>query len=250
MTSIHIDGVSIGDGSTVEEELTLTSLSGWRDGVDFRRERTPRPAKHGEFPAKGWKSGRLVRAEFEVLTRPGFGVSHVEALDRVMGILDDGDEGAIVVNDGDRELRAQGARYGQPEVTEIAYGLLSVVAMRFLTPDPYRYGDDNTFPAAATFAMFHRGNTTALPELRVNGPSPDGYTLYFSTGDVVLVPAGLGAGQQDVLSGATQWVKRAGSSTPLLGVRGHVPEIPRGEDVTVALLGASSVQAVVTDRYS
>ncbi|MEZ3156853.1 hypothetical protein AB1K56_07960 [Microbacterium sp. BWR-S6Y] len=249
MTSVHIDGVTIDDGSTVEGVLTLTSLTGWRDGVDFRRERTPRPAAHGEFSAKGWKSGRLVRAEFEVLTRPAFGVSHVEALDRVIGILDDGGEGELFVDEGDRQLTAMASRYGQPEVTEIAEGLLSAVSLRFLTPDPRRYGRSTAIPAAASLTLFHRGNSAALPVLRVNGPSA-GYSLTFSTGDIVTVPGGLGAGQQDVLTAASQWVKRNGSTVPLLGVTGHVPEVPRGVDVVVTVAGAPSVAADVVDTYS
>lgn len=249
MTFLHIDGVTIGDGSAVEDVYTLTSLTGWRDGVDFRRERTPRPAGHGEFAAKGWKSGRLVRAEFEVLTPPKSGISHIEAIDRVIGILDDGGQGELLVNEGSRELTATASRYGQPEVTEVVEGLLSAVALRFLTPDPRRYGGRKVFPAAGSLTLFHRGNSTALPVLRVNGPSA-GYSLTFSTGDVVTVPGGLAAGQQDVLTAASQWVKRSGSTVPLLGVLGHVPEIPRGDDVTVTVVGAASVSGEVVDTYS
>lgn len=253
MTFVMVDGLLIGDGSEVEQEYTLTDkgITGWRGGgVDFRRERTPRPTRHGEFPARGYKSGRLVRIEFEVLTLQMIGRSHVEAIDRALAVLDDGGDGELRIDDGDRELTATASRYGEAEVTTIAEDLLSVVGMRFLTPDPRRYSDGVVFPSATSVELFHRGNSTALPELRVTGPSAGGYTLTFSTGDVVTVPGGLAAGAVDVLSASTQWVKRAGASTPLLGVTGHVPELPPAVNITVVVAGAASVSAVVRDAFT
>ena len=253
MTFVTIDGLLIGDGSTVEQLYTLTEngITGWRGGgVDFRRERTPRPARHGEFPSRGYKSGRLVRVEFEVLTPPSSGRSHVEAIDRALAVLDDGGDGELRIDDGDRELIATASRYGEPEVTTVVEDLLSVVAMRFLTPDPRRYSDEVQFPAASSLQLFHRGNSTTLPELRVVGPSAGGYTLTFSTGDFVTVPGGLAAGAVDVLSAGTQWVKRAGATTPLLGVTGHVPELPPGVTVTVTVAGATSVAATIRDAFT
>ncbi len=74
--------------------------------------------------------------------------------------------------------------------------------------------------------------------------------LEFSTSDVVRVPGDLGASEADVLSGATQWVKRTGIIGPLLGVTGSVPEIPRGTDVTVTVRGARAVAATVKHTYT
>jgi hypothetical protein len=253
VTSVHIDGVTIGDGGTVEDVYTLTSISGWRAGVDFRRTRTPRPAAHGEFPARGYKSGRLVRVEFEVLTPPDLGLTHVYALDRVMGILDDGRDGQLSIEDGGRKLTAMASRYGEPTEEAIAEDFLTVVALRFLTPDPRRYGEVVEFPAATSLELFHEGNSSALPVLKVAGPST-GYSLTFSIDDVVTdvvtVPGDLASGEVDVLSGGSQWVRRAGAVSPLLGVTGHVPEIPRGKSVTVTIAGAPSVAGEVTDTYS
>jgi len=250
VTFVHVDDVTIGDGRNIEDLYTLVSITGWRDGVDYRRDRTPRPARHGEFSTRGYKSGRLVRVEVEVSTPSSHAVRHVEALDRLIGILDDGGEGQLTIDDDDRKLWAMASRYGAPEVTPIQENVLSAVALRFLTPDPRRYSIDETkFGPAATLTLFHEGNSAALPTLSVQGPSA-GYTLTFSTGDVVTVPGGLAAGQSDVLSGATQWVKRAGSTLPLLGTTGHVPEIPKGRDVTVTVAGAASISGTVAHTYS
>lgn len=250
MTSVDVDGVTIGDGSSIEEIYTLTSITGWQGGVDFQRERTPRPAKHGEFSAQSWKSGRLVRVEFEVLTPASRGVTHVDAIDRVLAILEDGTEGELAVTDNHgRRLTAEGSRWGEPEIVENVEGFLSAVALRFLVPDPRRYGDTKTFDPASSLTLFHYGNTAALPDLRVTGPS-NGYVLEFSTGDVVRVPGNLGASESDALSGATQWVKRTGVVGPLNGVTGHVPEIPRGKDVTVTLRGARAVAGTVQHTYT
>ncbi|MFX6230689.1 hypothetical protein ABTF44_22090, partial [Acinetobacter baumannii] len=82
----------------------------------------------------------------------------------------DGGEGELRVEEAGRALSATASRYGEPEVTTIAENLLAVVAMRFVTPDPRRYGDEVPFPAAATLQLFHRGNSTTMPELRVAGP--------------------------------------------------------------------------------
>ncbi len=251
MTSLQIDGVTIGDGSAVEEIYTLTTLTGWQGGVDFRKERTPRPGGHGEFSSRSWKSARLVRVEFEVLTPASRGVTHVDALDRVLGILEDGQSGELAVTDDDgRRLTAEASRWGEPEIVTVAERFLTVVALRFLTPDPRRYGEPVSIGPATSLTLFHRGNTTALPELRVSGPSPDGYRLEFSTGDVVSVPGGLGASEQDVLSASTQWVKRTGVSGPVTGVTGHVPGVPRDADVSVSLRGARAVSAVIPPTYT
>lgn len=243
----HLLGVTF-DGDDGPSPYTITSISGWLDGVSTRLNHLERPTQHGEFDLPGYLSGRLITISGEIYTANDD--EQQLAADRLTGLLADGGFADLVVDHTGRTLEARVQRSGTPVITVDRWGLLAKYELELWAPDPRKYGQLNTFGPASTVQVFHRGNFPALSTLTITGSSAGGYTMTGPGGRKIIVTRALAASAPHVFEMRTGRLS-VGGVRVLGGVsRADLFAIPPGLPVTtISVSAGAQVQVDVKDTF-
>lgn len=134
-----VAGRVFSDGDDEDATFLLVNISGWFDGVDTRREKTPRPRRHGAFKSQGYQGGRIVSLEIEVYTSSK--AEQRDALASLAALLADGSYAPLTVTEGDQSWSISVGRDGDPTVNLDNYGVLATVRLQFWAPDSRWYED-------------------------------------------------------------------------------------------------------------
>lgn len=125
-----------GSGDT-DSPYLLTGIRGWFDGVDMRRDKTPRPRQRGMFRSDGYQGGRVVSLELEVRTESR--AEQHDALLVLAALLADGSYSTLTVEEAGDTWSIEVGRDGEPDVIIDLYGVLATVRLQFWAPDPLWY---------------------------------------------------------------------------------------------------------------
>lgn len=136
---VNVGGITFSDGDDQESTFLLVTISGWFDGVDTRREKTPRPRRHGAFKSPGYQGGRIVSLELEVYTSSK--AEQRAVLSSLAALLADGGYSPLTVTEDGQSWSISVGRDGEPTVTLDMYGLLARVRLQFWAPDSRWYED-------------------------------------------------------------------------------------------------------------
>ena len=132
---VSVGGMVFFDGSGAGDSVyLLTKISGWFDGTETRRDKTPRPQQHGSFASQGYQSGRTIALEMEVYTDTK--EQQREALSTLAALLADGGYSTLTVEEDATVWSISVGRDGEPSVNLDLYGRLASVRMQFWAPDP------------------------------------------------------------------------------------------------------------------
>lgn len=235
------------DGDDGDSSYTITSISGWLDGVATRQTHLERPSQHGEFPLPTYLSGRLVTIAGEIYTHSE--EKQQQAVERLTGLLADGGFAPLTVDHAGRVLRASVQRAGTPVITVDRWGLLAKYELQLWSPDPRRYGDENTTGPAASVEVVNRGNFPALPVLTITGAAAGGYTITGSGGRQIIVTRALVSGTPHTFDMRTGRLS-VGGTRVLGGVsRADLFTIAPGLPATTVSITAGQLTVVVPDTF-
>jgi hypothetical protein len=158
----------------------ITESEGWKDSVDMRRTRRPRPQAIGDFPEKGYGASRVVswsgkwyEATDKLLDRAG---------NKFLALLADGGYERLFVDEPTGTLWGDAGLISSTFKPQPAGYPVANYSMSLLLPDPRKYGKLHRFPRLTqathgqSVASFHWGNTTAWPQFEITGVAP-GYRI-------------------------------------------------------------------------
>lgn len=234
-----------GDEGETEFSIFQDGLRGWFDGVSVRRDSTPRPSAHGEFPSRGYRGGRLVTLEGRVYSSSPQEQEHL--FSRLTGLLGDGQTGRLVVDNAGDSKWADVQLDDAPEITQETYGELARYRLQLWAVDPLRYGETRSFGAGA--AAHHYGNAPSFPTLEVTGVYPSGYTITAGAKSYVVSQA-LAAGQMHRIEMKTGALFR-NDVRQIGGVSAaSLWSVSPGEGLVHSLSGGGSLTVKVTDAWN
>ena len=171
----------------------------------MRRDYEDRPNAHGQFPAQGYLSGRVIPLSGQIQTSS---LEYYEkAISNLAGVLAGGGSGRLTV---DLELGTTYAdvyRHGKPNVKHVVYGSIAYYQMFLWAPDPQRFGETRSFPVGTSATVYHYGNFDAIPAVSVTGTGA--YTITDGT-HLFTVSNPIAPGQTDTIDFAKGWVYRNG----------------------------------------
>ncbi|WP_309129482.1 hypothetical protein [Microbacterium sp.] len=179
----RIHGVTLDGTDSTNSPYTITSIDGWDDGVETRREAIDRPAAHGQFPTPGYLSGRLITINGEIYTSSPSEQDH--AILRLTGLLADGSTAKFAVETALGSQWASVQRNGPPDIVRDRWGLLATYQLQFWAADPRKYGEVREYAAGEEAVQY--GNFPATPKIIVNGIAESGYTVTGPGGRRVIV---------------------------------------------------------------
>ncbi len=166
--------------------MTITSISGWSEGLDVRRETVNWANAIGTVALPGQLDARVVSIE-------GYAVAPTyQELDtlrrRLTALLSHGRLGRLQVNQAGREMWAYVASGGATSFTDETVNRWRASARYKLTlymADPRKFGELRTFGPAASVQVSHEGNYEAAPTVivRCTQAMPTGYAVYGPAGE-------------------------------------------------------------------
>lgn len=226
--------------------LDRDGIKGVWEGVDVRREDTPRPLAHGSFDAPVFLASRVIPVSGHVSTRSGAELVH--EMNRLTGLLAGGGTGRLSLED-DTGTTFLDVRLGAAtQVTQLD-DTTARFLVTFWAADPRRYGETHTF--AAGVPAVHYGNFPASPVIEVTGSMPSGYTVS-AGGKSFVVAQALTAGQTHRIDMETGWVYRDGAlQTGAVGAA-ELWTVPPGQRLlhTLTPVSGSGLMTVTTiDTY-
>ena len=234
-----------GDEGDCDFTIFKDGLRGWFDGVSVRRDSAPRPSAHGEFPARGYRGGRLITMEGRVHSSSPEKQEHL--FSRLTGLLGDGQTGRLVVDNAGSSKWADVQLDDAPEITQEMYGQFARYRLQLWAVDPLRYGETREFGSGV--AAHHYGNAPSFPTLEVTGVYPSGYTVA-AGGKSYVVSQALAGGQTHRIEMRTGALYRNGvrqiggvSSASLWSVQ-------PGQGLVHSLSGSGSLTVKVTDAWN
>lgn len=185
----ELEGIILDGTDATASPYTITSIDGWDDGVDTRRESIDRPGGHGQFHTPGYLSGRLITIAGEIYTDSDAAQDH--AILRLTGALADGSTGKLTVTTS-QTAWAMVQRNGPPDIVRDRWGLLATYQLQLWAVDPRKYGEAHDYPAGVPAVQY--GNFPARPQLVVSGSSSGGYTVTGPDGRRVVVTKAITSG--------------------------------------------------------
>lgn len=199
--------------------LDQDGIKGVWEGVDVRREDTPRPLAHGSFDAPVFLAARVIPVSGHISARSGAELVH--EMNRLTGLLAGGGTGRLSLDD-DTGTTYLDVRLGA--ATQITQ--LDATTARFLVtfwaPDPRRYGETHSF--ASGEPVYQYGNFASPVSVTIPS-APAAYTITSPAG--VFSVTGATSGGTHVVDLRTGRVTRNGSL--MLGVSsGQTWEMPPG----------------------
>lgn len=211
-------------------------------GVGVRRNAIPRPTGDGDFPTRGYRTGRQVSWAGLVNTSSPDDQQH--ALLRLRSWGADGELARLMFDTPIATLWADFYLVESPDVEILVFGQTARYMVRAYAPYPALYGTTKTYSTAEQ--LHHYGNRKAWPLVTVTGAGT-GYSLT-SQGRTFQVTTALPAGATDVVDMSTGGVKRNGAT--LIGGVGaaRVWGVDPGRSVSWQCAGANAT-AAVTDTY-
>jgi hypothetical protein len=229
--------------------ITPDGFKGWDDSTPTKRQKVDRPWAHGAFGIRGFRDSRIV-------TLAGYCFADSEQqLDwygsQLTGLLADGDVGQIVVEHSGKTTWTQCYVDDEPQFDVIASGAAATYELKLWCPNPRKFGNTNTPPAAATVTSYHYGNFPATSVITVSG-SMSGYTIAGPTGKLYTVTQPVVAGHPHVIDMATGLLSIDGAYVTGVVSRGDTWAVPPGAQVvqTLTPLSGSGVMSVSTlDTY-
>lgn len=239
--------IADGRSTTDRDPFTLDddALSAWFTTPDMRREMADRPTAHGQFPAQGYLSGRVLPLSGQIQTSSL--ARYEKAISDLSGVLAGGGIGRLTV---DLELGTTWAdvyRHGKPDIKHLVYGQTASYQMFLWAPMPQRYGETRTFPAGTSATVHHYGNFDAIPKVTVTGTGV--YTITDGTKQLVVTSA-IAPGQTDVIDFAKGWVYRNGVLLFGATSRAETITVPPGlPRTTLTISGGPSMTVAVTDTW-
>ena len=153
-------------------------LDGWDDGVALRGDKTARPQAHGSLSKKRYQESRTVTLTGKIL---GQSIPDREIhMNRLSGVLADGNEGRVQITKGGITQWAYGSR-DSLSIDPIRGTTNADFQLQLWFPDPRKFGQENGPYVATVDAgvnnVRHRGNYPAPPRFTVTGNMPGGYIL-------------------------------------------------------------------------
>lgn len=241
---VRLGGLTF-DGAEKDVEFSVfrDGLRGWFESVSVRRESIPRPSAHGEFPARGYRGGRMITLTGRIFSNSPADQEH--KFDRLNGLLGDGQTGRLVVDNAGSSRWADVQLDGEPEITQRMYGEFADYRLQLWAIDPLKYGETRTFgPGAA----YHYGNAPSFPTFTVTGTYPSGYTIS-AGGESFVVSQALVAGQTHRIEMKTGALFR-NNVRQISGVSSASRwAVDPGKALSHSLSGSGSLAVKVTDAW-
>lgn len=199
--------------------LDPDGIKGVWEGVDVRREDTPRPLAHGSFDAPVFLSSRVIPVSGHLSTRSGAELVH--EISKLTGLLAGGAPGVLSLDD-DTGTTFLNVRLGAAtQVTQLD-DTTAKFLVTFWAHDPRRYGTTHTYNSGAQ--VFHYGNF-ASPVTVTIPSAPAAYSITSPAGTFTV--SGATSGGTHVVDLRTGRVTRNG--VLMLGVSsGTTWEMPPG----------------------
>lgn len=230
-----------------------SGLSGWFDTPAAKLTTSERPQAHGAFDVPVFRSARSISVKGHVLAESETSLEAMKV--QLAGLLLDGG-GTLTVQTDKETTFARG-------VYQVSYrpggwsGEEDSFQIQFVAQDPRRYGETDEKVRAqsgTSLNVFHRGNTTAAPELIITGTMPSGYRVNGPDGRAFVVAQALAAGQTHTIrmrDGALlrNGVRQIGGAVV---TRAQTWGIPSGANVAMTLVpvsGSGSMRANVPATY-
>lgn len=243
---LRLEGLEFVGGSG-RPRYTVAAISGL-ESVGIRREDTERPNAHGSFPAHGFFDARRISWSGLVLTD-----SHAEqehAIRALSGLL----------GGGTARLAAQGSstvwadvRRVSVEAQVVTPGKVASYSIAVEAPDPFLYGETETFGPDTSVTVYHYGNTDAAPDVTVTGTMASGYRVNGPGGAQYIVSQALTAGQTHRIDFNTGWLYRDGVLQQGAVSRAETFTIPAGVASTMSLIpvsGSGLMTVKLTETFS
>lgn len=210
-------------------------LTGWAESTAGRDNGGDRPNAHGSFDVPMYRQARSITATGHILADSP---EELEAMrDRITGLLSDGESGRLAVqtvNDTRwADIRVVSAR--APEIDKRTASFI----VQMVAADPRRYGEVNPFGPGTSLQVFHRGNTPAIPTIRVTGSMPSGYKITGPGGREYVVSQALSGGQTHEIRMRTGWLYRNGALQRAAVSRMQTWAIPPGVVASMGLVPVS-----------
>lgn len=220
--------------------LDEDALKEWFVTPDMRRDYSDRPNAHGQFPAQGYLSGRVIPLSGQVQATSV--EKYEKAISNLSGVLAGGGIGRLTVEMSLGETYADVYRHGKPDIKHALYGSIAYYQMFFWAPDPQRFGETRSFPAGTSVTVEHYGNFDAIPKVTVTGTGA--YTISDGT-HLFTVSNPIAPGQVDTIDFAKGWVYRNG--VLLFGAvsRAETITVPPGLPKTTLTISGGPIMSTV-----
>lgn len=224
--------------------LDQDGIKGVWEGVDVRREDTPRPLAHGSFDAPVFLAPRVIPVSGHISAHSGAELVH--EMNRLTGLLSDGQSGRLAFDDDSGSTWIDVRLGGPTQITQLD-ATTARFLVTFFAPDPRRFGGPaRPEPFAVGGPVFHYGNHPAALKATVVGPVSAPYTVAVGARQFTVTQS-LTAGQTHVLDTETATVRRNGVVQSGVVSRAETLLVPPGAASTFT--GPAGTTGVVPNTY-
>lgn len=242
---IHWFGLDfVGDGGRARYGIAPDGLRGVFDGAGVRQSGAPRPQADGNFDAPGYAGGISGSISGDLNASSSY---DYERAVRQLKALPRRNTAPLVVQSAAGTVRCYARRVGTVDVKTEVYGRLGKYMVEWFAPDPFWYGETNTF-AGSVIQIFHRGDDDAYPILEVSGPRGP-YTIVGPNGERFDITQSLGASDKHRVDMSNARVSLNGVlQVGVVGAAGTWA-VPAGQPVTVSVSNGP-MTVFVTDTFA
>lgn len=232
------------EGGEGEADFTIEpgGVAGVVDGADTRFDRAERPSRDGDFPAVGYSTGRMGSISGLIHASSGGDFERKRSL---LAALPARSPLRMTAQTPDGTFWCDVQRWGKPDVTPLVYGRSARYMVQFWSPDSRWFGDLRTFRPGD--AVYHFGNATATPVVRVVGPVSAPYSVS-SQGRSFTVTQSLSSGQSHRIDMASGWVYRNGVLQTGVVSSAQKFTVPPGPSVTFSGPSSSFLDVLDTSE--
>lgn len=245
LAGVHFNGNSRASSGFVIEPGGLTGWAESPSGTDNGGQRTN---AHGSYDVPMYRAARPLTLSGHVLADSPYDLEKMR--DRITGLLSDGESGELVVQTV-ADVRRAKVRVVTARAPELDKQTASFI-VQMIAADPRRYGDPNSFGPGTSLQVSHRGNTVAIPTIRVTGSMPSGYKITGPGGREYVVSQGLSSGQTHEIRFRTGWLYRNGALQRSAVSRMQTWAIPPGGRTSMGLVpvsGSGQMTVEVPDTF-
>lgn len=223
-------------------------LSGWSESPSGTDNGGARPNAHGNYDVPMYRTARALSLTGHLLADDPHSLE--EMRDRITGLLSDGERGELQVETvaGIRRANVRVVTARAPEIDKTTASFI----VQMVAADPRRYGEPNPFGPGTSLQVFHRGNTLAIPTIRVTGSMPSGYKITGPGGRECVVSQGLSSGQTHEIRMRTGWLYRDGALQRAAVTRMQTWAIPPAQQVSMRLVpvsGSGRMEVELPDTF-